>query len=141
MVKILVAVDGSEYSKKALLKAKEFAAALNGEITIINVMNVVPPYDYQHNAHKFLELEKLASENSHALLEKAKMHFVDSPINVELIHKRGDPANEIINFADEGNFDLIVMGSRGFGVFKRTLLGSVSDKVVHHTDASVLIVK
>ena len=141
MLKILVPVDGSEYSKKALLKAKEFAVALDGEITILNVINVVPPYDYQNNAHKFLELEKMASEQSNALLEKARMHFVDTPIKVDVVHRRGDPANEIINFADDGNFDLVVMGSRGFGVFKRTLLGSVSDKVVHHTNTSVLIVK
>ena len=53
----------------------------------------------------------------------------------------GDIANEIITMAEEEKFDLIVMGSRGLGGFTRALLGGVSQKLVTHVDANVLIVK
>ena len=141
MLKILVPIDGSEYSKKALLEAKELATAMGGEITIINIMPIILDPDNYHSVSRFAELEKISSDESKALLDKGIMHFVDTKTKVETASRRGDPANEIINFAEEGRFDLIVMGSRGLGVFKRTLLGSVSDKVVHHANTSVLVVK
>lgn len=53
----------------------------------------------------------------------------------------GEPAETIIRIAQDEDFDLIVMGSRGHGSMKRWLLGSVSDHVAHHIDRSVLLVK
>ncbi len=60
---------------------------------------------------------------------------------VETRYLKGDIAREILDCAKREQVDLIVMGSKNRGVFSRTLLGSVSNKVVNHSEVSVLIVK
>ncbi|MFY9213868.1 MAG: universal stress protein [Tissierellaceae bacterium] len=141
MNKILVAVDGSEYSIKALLKAKEIGSKFNSDITILNVIRPMQDYKYIHNKDFYKDMERSLLSQSRKLLEKQMLHFEDYPGKVEALYKRGDPANEVVKYAEEEGFDLVVMGSRGLGVFSRTLLGSVSDKVIHHIKTSVLVVK
>ncbi len=141
MKKILVAIDGSKNSMNALLKAKELAAALGSELTILNVIANMQDYKYVHNKSYYKDMERTALEESNALLRNAMKYFQDFPGKVESLYLRGDSADEIVKAAEEGNFDLVIMGNRGLGVFSRTLLGSVSDKVVHHIKTSVLIVK
>ena len=60
---------------------------------------------------------------------------------VHLIVKTGDPANEILTVAEEGTYDLIIMGNRGLSRFSKTFLGSVSNKILNHAKTDVLIVK
>lgn len=141
MKKILVPIDGSEFSRKAMEKAKELGSPLNSEITILNVIR--PMYDYKsvHNKEFHKEGERLLLRESNLLLEDSVAFFEDYPGKIESLYKRGDPVDEIVKYAEEGNFDLVIMGSRGLGAFSRTLLGSISDKVIHHINTSVLIVK
>lgn len=141
MTKILVPIDGSDYSKKAMEKAKKIGDALNSEITILNVIKPMQDYKYVHNKDFYREEERLQVRESNILLEEAQKSFDDYPGEVKSLYKRGDPVDEIVKFAEEGNFDLIIMGNRGLGAFSRTLLGSISDKVIHHVKTSVLIVK
>lgn len=141
MRKILVPIDGSEYSTRALIKAKELALALGCDITILNVIKPMQDYNYVHNKDFYKDAERSLLNVSRALLEKSLEHFTDFPREVTTLFKRGDPVNEIVKFAEDGEFDLVIMGSRGLGAFSRTLLGSVSDKVIHHINTSVLIVK
>lgn len=141
MKKILVAIDGSKNSMNALLKAKELATALGSELTILNIIPNMQDYKYVHNKSYYKDMERTALEESNALLRNAMKYFQDFPGKVESLYLRGDSADEIVKAAEEGNFDLVIMGNRGLGVFSRTLLGSVSDKVVHHIKTSVLIVK
>jgi len=54
---------------------------------------------------------------------------------------QGDPAETIINYANKGNFDMIVIGSRGLGSFKGLMLGSVSSKVCHAADRTCVTVR
>lgn len=56
-------------------------------------------------------------------------------------YRVGDPASEIIEYAKEKRVNLIVMGNRGMGIVSRTLLGSVSNKVINNSPISVLVVK
>ena len=65
------------------------------------------------------------TDHAKALLSKSLETFSDCECNVDVVHKIGDASNEIIKLADEGNYDLVVMGSRGLGTFSRALLGSV----------------
>lgn len=141
MKKILVPIDGSGYSKKAMEKAKDLGKSLNSEITILNVIR--PMYDYKsvHNKDFHMEGERLLLRESNLLLEDSVAFFEDYPGEIHSQYKRGDPVDEIIKYAEEGNFDLVIMGSRGLGAFSRTLIGSVSDKVIQHITTSVLIVK
>lgn len=141
MKKILVPIDGSEFSTIALIKAREIGEKMNSDITIFNVIRPIQDYKYVHNKDFYKEAEASLLSQSNELLEKERKNFEDYPGEVDSIYKRGDPAEEIVKYAEEGNYDLVIMGSRGLGAFSRTLIGSVSDKVIHHIKTSVLIVK
>lgn len=141
MFKILVPIDGSEYSKKAMLKAKELATALGCEVTLLNVINPLKDVKYMHNKEYHLEMKRSLIKESEEFLSSALELFKDFPGKISAIHKKGDTVEEIVKLAEEGEYNLVIMGSRGAGAFSRTLLGSVSDKVIHHIKTSVLIVK
>ena len=137
MKKILVPIDGSEWSTRALLKARELAEAFQAELTILTVIDSIRYLDMDY---KF-DVVRDGIDLSKQLLEQSKSMFDGYAGKVETAHTTGDVAEEIIRFAEKGNFDLIVMGSRGLGIFSRTILGSVSHKVLQHAKMTVMIVK
>ncbi len=141
MKKILVAVDGSKHSEKALFKARKIAEAIGSEVTILHVINPLRDTVYINNRELANEIKKNASMRGEEVIKKSKEVFQDFNGTLFTETRVGDAVDEIIKFSEEGGFDLIVMGSRGGGAFSRALLGSVSDKVVHHIKSSVLIVK
>lgn len=139
MKKILVAIDGSENSKRALIQAKEHAVCTGARVTIITV--VKPRVRYAaitYQASSAADLLELADEK---ILKKALKVFDDFTGQVDTELKQGDPADEIIKEAENGDYDLIIMGSRGLGAFSRSILGSVSNKVLNHVKRNVLIIK
>ena len=140
MKKILVATDGSKYSQKALFKAKQIATDMGSEVTVVSVVTL---YDniYSHNQAIKSELGSAEMERSKNVLKEAEEIFSDFKGKFTTIYKTGDVVDQIIKLAEEGDYDLLIMGSRGLGAFSRTLLGSVSDKVIHHVKVSVLVVK
>lgn len=140
-MKILVPTDGSEYSKRALEMAKEIGSALNAEITILNVMNPAINLRTMQNKAFYEEINKGYIARSREILDNALKELSDYKGKVQSLNKIGDPVDEIINLAEEERYNLVIMGSRGAGIFSRTLLGSVSDKVIHYIKTSVLIVK
>lgn len=143
MKRILVAVDGSKFSQKALFKAKEIAEALQAEVTILTVVNTQRDnvYSYVNNRELRYEMNRSALKHGDEIIQKSKEIFSDFKGTYDTVQKTGDTVEEIVSYAEEGAYDLVILGSRGAGVFTRTLLGSVSDKVVHHIKTSVLIVK
>lgn len=142
MKKILVTTDGSRNATKALLKSKELAKAFDAKIDILTIAKDVisNPYltiEYSavHPSQK--DFEALAKK----ILQDAKSNFDDSDIEVNTKLLRGNAAEMIMEEIEDNDYDLVVMGSRGLGTFSRTILGSVSQKVLNHVDTSVLIVK
>lgn len=140
MKKILVATDGSKYSQKALFKAKQIATEMGSEVTAVSIVTL---YDniYSHNQAIKSELGKAEMERSKLVLKEAEEIFADFKGKFSTVYKTGDVVDQIIKLAEEGDYDLLIMGSRGLGAFSRTLLGSVSDKVIHHIKISVMLVK
>lgn len=144
MEKILVAVDGSETANKALSKAKQIGTALNSEITIIYVMedftnrDSINIYNIRESAD---HLKDLSKKQAMKVLDGALADFKDYPGKVDTLLQVGNPAFKILEVSKNGDYDLIIMGSRGLGPFSRAIMGSVSNKVVHHAVSSVLIVK
>ncbi len=152
MKKILLAVDGSEKSKRAAEKAKELAESLNAEITIITVITDTEYFGSHPGVSSeatFYQLEEVTEQRKKQAKEKGRniLEEAESIINedglkeIEKIMRRGDSAENICEVAEEGNFDLIILADKGEGGVKRFLLGSTSDKVVRHASNSVLIVK
>lgn len=145
MKKILVAVDGSDNSNKALMKAKELAAAFNSEITLIYVTEDVNTLDsiylFDKNKVNTDPLNNAFKNQAMEVLDGAMEHFKDYNGKVDTLIKKGNAPFKILEVSEEGDYDLIVIGSRGLGPFSRQVMGSVSNKVVNNSKISVLIVK
>lgn len=141
MEKILVAVDGSKNSDKALMKAKQIGQALNSEITIIYVMEDIMAHPYVHLKDYNSSLNDAFREQGMKVLDAAMENFKDYDGKVETLIEKGSPGVRIVELAEDGNYTLIIMGSRGLNAVSRAMLGSVSNKVVNRAGTSVLIVK
>lgn len=139
--KILVPVDGSPLSMEAVRQAAALAEKFAGALTILNVVMtpaqssmvdpglvVIPP-----------QMMAVLEEEGRRILAQAQAE-VPAGITVSAVQRFGHPAQEIIELAAEGDYDLIILGSRGLGEIKGYLLGSISDRVSHHAPCSVLIV-
>lgn len=138
--KILVPIDGSNNSDRAVSEAKKYAEFIGGEITLLTVVKplTVPYFGNQ-------ELIKIDNKNlesaKEVVLNEALEEFEDFDGKVSKKLRKGNPADEILEEAEREDYHLIVMGSRGLGAFSKTILGSISDKVLNHTEKNVLIVK
>ena len=139
--KILVAVDGSENSKRALIEAKEYGDVFGGDITILSVVKPMVPGHYSYLKPPTPEDNKVLEDASKFLLQESLKVFDDFEGEVKAKLRRGNPADEILREVEEEGYDLIIMGSRGLGVFSRSFLGSVSNKVLNHADTNILIIK
>lgn len=141
MKKILIAIDGSENSKKALIKAKELAELKMSDIYILTVVeNLKGTPTVISSDDKDARISK-EIQDAEDLLKVALELFKDYPGVVKADYKVGDVATKIIEVVEDRGIDLIVMGRRGLGTFSRTFLGSISNKVLNNVSTSVLIVK
>lgn len=140
MKKILVTIDGSDNSERALIEAKKLGELTDGEITILTITDPITMLGHSY--------PEISEEDSHLLKAAGEYHLEEAvkimddfngKVNTKL--KSGSPADEILKEAENGNYHLIVMGRRGIGVFSRRILGSVSNKVLNHAQTNVFIVK
>ena len=143
--KILLTTDGSVHSLKAAEAARELAVLVPGaEVTMLHVISITP--ELTAGLQQKMEKEKISLERS--MLEETKPIF-DKTIDVLKrknlkIHtrlERGCAEEQIPRVANSGDYDLVVIGSRGLGDWQQILLGSVSEKVCHGSHIPVLIVK
>ncbi|WP_216830570.1 universal stress protein [Alkalihalobacterium elongatum] len=137
--KILVAYDGSETSKKALLKAKEIAEKnIETKVLIVTVWDL-PNASYEaHNYHYIADIYKKEAEEN---IKVAEEMIQDLPNEKESFILKGSPSITLIEFAEKQDVNLIVLGNRGLGGIKRFFLGSVSFHVVQKASCDVYVVK
>lgn len=141
MKKILVAIGGFSYAQRVLSEARQLAEAMGSEVAIINVVDISREEHYIANKDFLEDIKKGAMAHSEEMLASAKLEFKNFTGEIETISKLGNAADEIINFAEIGGFDLIIMGSRSTGVFSRGQLGNIAEKVVHYSRVPVYIIK
>jgi len=128
MEKILVGIDGSEHSKRALAEAIKIGKKFEAEITVVNVFYPAPT----PSAHEF----------SHKILEDAKVILEDEKVRYKLVSVTDtNPSKVIIDMARDGKFDLVVIGSRGAGAAHDLFLGSHCNRISCESPVNVLIVK
>jgi len=140
--KILVGYDGSEVSKRALEKAIELSKDFDAKLCVVGVVrpfefaaiDFIPPEEIEEYEKEEMSKEEKYLKEAVELAEKAG-------IQVESKVMEGEPAEELMTYADENGCDLIVVGYRGVGGFKRMLLGSTASNLVKYANQSVLIVK
>lgn len=138
--KMLVPVDGSDNSFRALDQAIFLAKSTGASVTAMHVIEN-PPTVYVESQKLLNDLLSNYRAESAKVLDKCKQIAEKSGVKIETVIAEGDAASNINGYAHKEGFDLIIIGSRGLGRFKEMVLGSVSNKVLHHAKCSVLIVK
>lgn len=150
MKKILVPIDGSEYSYLALTKAKELAQVFDSQVVLLNVMNEISSaltmrYASINSVMSWPQLLEESKEKSKSVLEDGKKVFSNTPVSVETVsidEPTGNIAWAIAKYANEYDPDVIVMGSNGIGSLKQRLyVGSVTTKVLHMVQKPILVVQ
>ena len=144
MSKILIPFDGSDSSKNAIFKGMSSGIFKDAEIHIVTVIpsRVIAPSKNSYMGTDMIDaISKANKAQADETIETAKDIFKDAGGVASAVIREGDAAEEILACAEELKIDLIVMGNRGLGTFKKILLGSVSSKVVSNSNCSVLIVK
>jgi len=139
--KILVPTDFSDASGEAVTTAIAFARAFSARITLIHVFveptYVLPP-PVEMATFPFDITEILAKVQASLENEVRRVEQAGIPIEGETISGRAAP--EIVSYAKKIGADLIVMGTHGRSGFQHALLGSVAERVVHHSHCPVLVV-
>jgi nucleotide-binding universal stress UspA family protein len=142
MMKMLIAVDGSEHARRAIEAAARLAKQMqSAEVVLLNVADAMvfygelPPFDLE-------PVERAQRQHQEQLLAEAVAQARASGLqNVLSQSAVGLAAQEILRVADERGVDQIVMGTHGRGVVGSLLLGSVAQRVVHQAKVPVLLVR
>ncbi len=141
---IVVGTDGSDTATQAVRQAIELARSVGARIELVSAYepvsdarlreeSIVVPQDLQWMINP--------REDVDATLEEAAAEIRAAGVEVEVFARQGDPADAILDVAEERGSDLIVVGNKGMTGAKRFLLGSVPNKVSHHAPCSVLIIR
>lgn len=139
---IIVGTDGSAHSRRALEWAIREAGIRRAPLTVLTVYRAIPDYwgtVTSPGIHALAEeASKLAQEEADRLLDRAGAQ--SRPLSVTVQAANGLPAEELLKAADDTDADMIVVGARGAGGFKKLLLGSVSTHVTRHAHCPVAVI-
>ena len=141
---IVVGTDGSETASHALAQALQLAAPLGATLDIVSAYQPVRKARLNAEAKDAPEGYQWAinpHEDVDATLQAAADAAVAAGVEARTHARQGDPADAILDVAEEHGADLIVVGNKGMTGTKRFLLGSVPNKVSHHAPCSVLIIR
>ena len=153
--RVLLVTDGSPSSQSAARFFRKFPLPVDADVSILHVL---PPiytpvmmephhgvwqtiYAEQINPRAEEVFRKKVAKSGEAVLARTRLLLQRHGIETTSVLARGDAATEILDHAGKNQIDLIVAGSRGLSQFKSLWMGSVSRKLVHYADCSVLLVK
>src|SRR3954451_17329087 len=142
--RIVVGTDGSETAKEAVREATELAKQTGASLDIVSAFEPVAssrlreerleaPTDIEHTVNPHEDVD--------GILREAAGDVETAGVKVRTFPRQGEPADAILDVAEEQGADLIVVGNKGMTGAKRFLLGSVPNKVSHHAPCSVLIIR
>lgn len=146
-MKILIATDGSKFSKAAVKKCSEIIG--NSEAVSVKIISAVAtPYvaatePFAVSADYYRDLEGELMKDAKKNVEESEAQIRESLPQAEVTTRifAGQPEQAIVEEAENWGADLIVVGSHGYGFWSRALLGSVSNAVINHAPCSVLVVR
>jgi nucleotide-binding universal stress UspA family protein len=142
--RIVVGTDGSETATEAVRTAVELAKLSGSKLEIVSAYEPVPQSRLRD------ESEGISGDVSHAInpredvqlvLDKAAAVAKNAKVDVVTHPREGDPADAILDVAEENDADLVLVGNKGMTGARRFLLGSVPNKISHHAPCDVWIVK
>jgi nucleotide-binding universal stress UspA family protein len=137
---ILVPIDFSQYSRNALEYAFEIAKKAGASITVIHVIErVIYPAFYPEGYYPILDFEPTLHKQ---VLENIDTFFKQIPgLTAEKVVSAGRPSDEIKNYAENNNMDLIIMATRGLSGLQHLIVGSTAERVVRSSSIPVLTVR
>jgi nucleotide-binding universal stress UspA family protein len=142
--RIVVGTDGSETATQAVATAVELARLSNAKLEIVSAYQPIPQSRLKD------EGEGITGDVSHAVNPREDVQFVldkaaavakKAKVDVVTHPREGDPADAILDVAEENDADLVMIGNKGMTGARRFLLGSVPNKISHHAPCSVYIVR
>jgi nucleotide-binding universal stress UspA family protein len=141
---IVVGTDGSDTAREAVRQAVELAARLGARLEIVSAYEPVPGAQLREEAQQTpadLQWTVNPREDVDATLREAAEAAREGGVEAVTYARQGDPADAILDVAEERGADLIVVGNKGMTGARRFLLGSVPNRVSHHAPCSVLIIR
>ncbi len=142
--RIVVGTDGSETAGEAVRQAVDLAKIAGAQLSIVSAYAPVPKrrlQSEQEGAPADVQYEIGPREDVNLVLDGAAASAKKEGLDVQTHPVEGDPAEAVLNVAEETEADLIVVGNKGMTGARRFLLGSVPNNVSHHAPCSVLIVR
>jgi nucleotide-binding universal stress UspA family protein len=141
---MVVGTDGSDTAGEAVRQAAELARAIGAKVHIVSAYEPVPEGRLREERQQVpddLQWMVNPRQDVNETLETAADALRQDGVEVETHAREGDPADAILDVAEEQVADLIVVGNKGMTGAKRFLLGSVPNKVSHHAPCSVMIIR
>ena len=141
---IVVGTDGSDTATQAVRQAVDLARSIGATLELVSAYEPVSAQrlrEERREAPEDLQWAINPREDVDATLEVAAGLAREAGVNVNVYPRQGDPADAILDVAEEQEADLVVVGNKGMTGAKRFLLGSVPNKVSHHAPCSVLIIR
>lgn len=138
--KILVAVDGSKNSKKAVSHAIDLASQIGAKVLAVHVTDSTVFVNLPETI-MWDDIKSLLDEEGAKSLGFAKKKAASKKVKLDTLTSEGSPAKEIVKTAEKEKADLIILGTAGRGGIDKFLIGSVSEKVLRMAHCTVMIVK
>jgi nucleotide-binding universal stress UspA family protein len=140
-MKILLAVDGSEYTRKMLDYVISHKALFDAshEYTLLNAQSPLPPH--ARSAVGASVVQEYHRDEAQKVLEPALAALKASGLRTSSLWKVGPAGETIARFAEEGKFDMVIMGTHGHGALARLVMGSVTTQALAHCTVPVLLIR
>ena len=140
-MKILLAIDGSPYTKKMLayLTTHEELFTHGNDYTVFTVQPALPARARAAVGKEIVD--KYYMDEAEKVLAPVSKFLLRHGIDAKSSWKTGHAGESIAKFADSGKFDLVIMGSRGHGTLVNLVMGSVATEVLAHCEVPVLLVR
>ena len=141
---IVVGTDGSETAGEAVRQAVELAGSVKAKLELVSAYEPVSDTRLREERTEVpddVQWMVNPREDVDSTLREAADIAKEAGVEVETYARQGDPADAILDVAEEQGADLIIVGNKGMTGAKRFLLGSVPNKVSHHAPCSVLIIR
>jgi len=139
---ILALTDFSDYSKKAIEEAAKIAKCQESKLTVMHVAHDQSQFSLYINENQYEEIKKKIDKEIEEKFSKLEDEIeILKDMEWESYIRRGTPYIEALYEMEDGDYDLVVLGSHGEGGFKRIVHGSTAGKILRHCPMSILITK
>jgi nucleotide-binding universal stress UspA family protein len=141
---IVVGTDGSDTASEAVRQAVELAGAVGAKLEIVSAFTPVSSArlkEERRQAPEDLQWAVNPREDVDSTLDASATLAREKGVQAQVHARQGDPADAVLDVAEETEADLVVVGNKGMTGAKRFLLGSVPNKISHHAPCSVLIIR